>query len=192
MWLVLWLVLCLPRLEDVGLEKFSLPVLFTRIFIPAAFLLVLTQTHFYQTQSHPIITTDVTVVVFVLQVCIVHLHYFHEPFLQLTDLKTVVDTHNSIITRYHTYTESVQSKQMSRPLQRVPCPLLQVQRPLQLVHWPSHLFVRALCPPVSRPLSLSAGWFTLMAAWSTCQWAELLSSSWRKRREKERGRERER
>ncbi|XP_029385544.1 piezo-type mechanosensitive ion channel component 2-like isoform X2 [Echeneis naucrates] len=59
------------RLEDVGLEKFSVPVLFTRIFIPAAFLLV----------------------------CIIHLHYFHEPFLQLTDLKTVVDTHNSTITR---------------------------------------------------------------------------------------------
>ncbi|KAL6097437.1 uncharacterized protein ACO6RY_12985 [Pungitius sinensis] len=59
------------RLEDVGLEKFSVPVLFTRIFIPAAFLLV----------------------------CIVHLHYFHKPFLQLTDLKTVVDTHNSTITR---------------------------------------------------------------------------------------------
>ncbi|XP_060920541.1 piezo-type mechanosensitive ion channel component 2-like [Labrus mixtus] len=59
------------RLEDVGLEKFSVPVLFTKIFIPAAFLLV----------------------------CIVHLHYFHEPFLLLTDLKTVVDTHNSTITR---------------------------------------------------------------------------------------------
>ncbi|XP_068199524.1 piezo-type mechanosensitive ion channel component 2-like isoform X2 [Antennarius striatus] len=59
------------RLEDVGLEKFSVPVLFTKIFIPAAFLLV----------------------------CIVHLHYFHEPFLELTDLKTVVDTHNSTITR---------------------------------------------------------------------------------------------
>ncbi|XP_029978832.1 piezo-type mechanosensitive ion channel component 2-like isoform X2 [Sphaeramia orbicularis] len=59
------------RLEDLGLEKFSVPVLFTRIFIPTAFLLV----------------------------CIVHLHYFHEPFLQLTDLKTVVDTHNSTITR---------------------------------------------------------------------------------------------
>ncbi|XP_035475570.1 piezo-type mechanosensitive ion channel component 2 isoform X5 [Scophthalmus maximus] len=59
------------RLEDFGLEKFSVPVLFTRILIPAAFLLV----------------------------CIVHLHYFHEPFLQLTDLKTVVDTHNSTITR---------------------------------------------------------------------------------------------
>ncbi|XP_042254704.1 piezo-type mechanosensitive ion channel component 2-like [Thunnus maccoyii] len=59
------------RLEDLGLEKFSVPVLFTRIFIPAAFLLV----------------------------CIIHLHYFHEPFLQLTDLQTVVDTHNSTITR---------------------------------------------------------------------------------------------
>ncbi|KAM3860328.1 piezo-type mechanosensitive ion channel component 2-like [Diretmus argenteus] len=59
------------RLEDLGLEKFSVPVLFTRICIPAAFLLV----------------------------CILHLHYFHEPFLQLTDLKTVVDTHNSTITR---------------------------------------------------------------------------------------------
>uniref|UniRef100_A0A3P8W8C0 Uncharacterized protein n=1 Tax=Cynoglossus semilaevis TaxID=244447 RepID=A0A3P8W8C0_CYNSE len=52
------------RLEDIGLEKFSVPVLFTRIFIPASFLLV----------------------------CIIHLHYFHEPFLRLTDLKTVVDT----------------------------------------------------------------------------------------------------
>ncbi|XP_061661347.1 piezo-type mechanosensitive ion channel component 2-like isoform X2 [Syngnathoides biaculeatus] len=59
------------RLEDLGLEKFSVPALFTRIFIPTAFLLV----------------------------CIVHLHYFHEPFLQLTDLKTVVDTHNSTIAR---------------------------------------------------------------------------------------------
>ncbi|KAK2859745.1 hypothetical protein Q5P01_004365 [Channa striata] len=59
------------RLEDFGLEKFSVPVLFTRIFIPAAFLLV----------------------------CIIHLHYFHKPFLHLTDLKTVVDTHNSTITR---------------------------------------------------------------------------------------------
>lgn len=31
--------------------------------------------------------------------CIIHLHYFHESFLQLTDLKTVVETHNSTITR---------------------------------------------------------------------------------------------
>ncbi|CAL8292374.1 unnamed protein product [Lota lota] len=58
------------RLEDIGLEKFSVPVLFTRIFIPTAFLLV----------------------------CVLHLHYFHQPFLQLTDLKTVVNTHNSTIT----------------------------------------------------------------------------------------------
>ncbi|KAK7929081.1 hypothetical protein WMY93_005476 [Mugilogobius chulae] len=63
--------LSIPRLDDLGLEKFSVPVLFTRIFIPAAFLLV----------------------------CVIHLHYFHEPFLQLTDLQTVVDTHNSTITR---------------------------------------------------------------------------------------------
>uniref|UniRef100_A0A8C5CT94 Piezo-type mechanosensitive ion channel component n=1 Tax=Gadus morhua TaxID=8049 RepID=A0A8C5CT94_GADMO len=60
------------RLGDIGLEKFSVPVLFTRIFIPTAFLLV----------------------------CVLHLHYFHQPFLQLTDLKTVVNTHNSTITRY--------------------------------------------------------------------------------------------
>uniref|UniRef100_A0AAV2LED3 Piezo-type mechanosensitive ion channel component n=1 Tax=Knipowitschia caucasica TaxID=637954 RepID=A0AAV2LED3_KNICA len=63
--------LSIHRLGDLGLEKFSVPVLFTRIFIPAAFLLV----------------------------CVIHLHYFHEPFLQLTDLQTVVDTHNSTITR---------------------------------------------------------------------------------------------
>ncbi|XP_051909940.1 piezo-type mechanosensitive ion channel component 2-like [Hippocampus zosterae] len=59
------------RLEDLGLEKFSVPVLFARIFIPTAFLLV----------------------------CIVHLQYFHEPFLRLTDLQTVVDTHNSAVAR---------------------------------------------------------------------------------------------
>ncbi|KAM6953819.1 piezo-type mechanosensitive ion channel component 2-like [Aplochiton taeniatus] len=58
------------RLEDLGLEKFSVPVLFTRIFIPAAFLLV----------------------------CIIQLHYFHHHFLSLTDLQTLVDTHNSTIT----------------------------------------------------------------------------------------------
>lgn len=37
-----FICLCVSRLEDVGLEKFSVPVLFARIFIPAAFLLVLT------------------------------------------------------------------------------------------------------------------------------------------------------
>lgn len=43
--------LCISRLEDVGLEKFSVPVLFTRIFIPAAFLLVLTQTCLFSTDT---------------------------------------------------------------------------------------------------------------------------------------------
>uniref|UniRef100_A0A673Y0J8 Piezo type mechanosensitive ion channel component 2 n=1 Tax=Salmo trutta TaxID=8032 RepID=A0A673Y0J8_SALTR len=49
------------KLEDLGLEKFSVPALFTRIFIPTSFLLV----------------------------CILHLHYFHQRFLLLTDIKTV-------------------------------------------------------------------------------------------------------
>uniref|UniRef100_A0A7M4ER31 Piezo type mechanosensitive ion channel component 2 n=1 Tax=Crocodylus porosus TaxID=8502 RepID=A0A7M4ER31_CROPO len=47
------------KLEDLGLERFSVAMLFTRIFIPTSFLLV----------------------------CILHLHYFHDHFLQLTDLK---------------------------------------------------------------------------------------------------------
>uniref|UniRef100_A0A671MFR1 Piezo-type mechanosensitive ion channel component 2-like n=1 Tax=Sinocyclocheilus anshuiensis TaxID=1608454 RepID=A0A671MFR1_9TELE len=51
------------KLEDLGLEKFSVPALFTRIFIPTSFLLV----------------------------CILHLHYFHERFLELTDIKSVAD-----------------------------------------------------------------------------------------------------
>ncbi|XP_035271932.1 piezo-type mechanosensitive ion channel component 2-like [Anguilla anguilla] len=57
------------ELEDLGLEQFSVPALFTRIFIPTSFLLV----------------------------CILHLHYFHERFLQLTDLKAVVAKHESTI-----------------------------------------------------------------------------------------------
>uniref|UniRef100_A0A673GY89 Piezo-type mechanosensitive ion channel component 2-like n=1 Tax=Sinocyclocheilus rhinocerous TaxID=307959 RepID=A0A673GY89_9TELE len=60
------------KLEDLGLEKFSLPALFTRIFIPTSFLLV----------------------------CILHLHYFHERFLELTDIKSVADKQKSTITRY--------------------------------------------------------------------------------------------
>ncbi|XP_016375025.1 piezo-type mechanosensitive ion channel component 2-like [Sinocyclocheilus rhinocerous] len=59
------------KLEDLGLEKFSLPALFTRIFIPTSFLLV----------------------------CILHLHYFHERFLELTDIKSVADKQKSTITR---------------------------------------------------------------------------------------------
>lgn len=59
------------RLNDLGLETFSLTVLFTRIFIPTSFLLV----------------------------CILHLHYFHERFLQLTDLEGLVAKEESTIYR---------------------------------------------------------------------------------------------
>nr|XP_046263796.1 piezo-type mechanosensitive ion channel component 2 isoform X4 [Scatophagus argus]XP_046263797.1 piezo-type mechanosensitive ion channel component 2 isoform X4 [Scatophagus argus] len=58
-------------LNDLGLEKFSLPMLFTRIFIPTSFLLV----------------------------CILHLHYFHDRFLELTDLQAVVAKEESTIYR---------------------------------------------------------------------------------------------
>ncbi|XP_053350077.1 piezo-type mechanosensitive ion channel component 2 isoform X2 [Clarias gariepinus] len=59
------------KLEDLGLERFSVPALFTRIFIPTSFLLV----------------------------CILHLHYFHERFLHLTDIKAVADKQKSTISR---------------------------------------------------------------------------------------------
>ncbi|KAJ8010604.1 hypothetical protein DPEC_G00076790 [Dallia pectoralis] len=59
------------KLEDLGLEKFSVPALFTRIFIPTSFLLA----------------------------CILHLHYFHQRFLLLTDIKTVADKQKSTISR---------------------------------------------------------------------------------------------
>lgn len=59
------------RLNDLGLETFSLAMLFTRIFIPTSFLLV----------------------------CILHLHYFHERFLQLTDLEGLVAKEESTIYR---------------------------------------------------------------------------------------------
>uniref|UniRef100_A0A4W4EV46 Piezo-type mechanosensitive ion channel component n=1 Tax=Electrophorus electricus TaxID=8005 RepID=A0A4W4EV46_ELEEL len=59
------------KLEDLGLEKFTVSALFTRIFIPTSFLLV----------------------------CILHLHYFHERFLQLTDIKSVADKQKSTISR---------------------------------------------------------------------------------------------
>ncbi|XP_072296798.1 piezo-type mechanosensitive ion channel component 2 [Eucyclogobius newberryi] len=58
-------------LKDLGLEQFTLAQLFTRIFIPTSFLLV----------------------------CILHLHYFHEPFLRLTDLQAVVAKEQSTIYR---------------------------------------------------------------------------------------------
>ncbi|KAM9844577.1 piezo-type mechanosensitive ion channel component 2 [Aulostomus maculatus] len=57
--------------KDLGLEKFSVAELFTRIFIPTSFLLV----------------------------CILHLHYFHDHFLQLTDLQAVVAKEESTIYR---------------------------------------------------------------------------------------------
>ncbi|CAB1326920.1 unnamed protein product [Coregonus sp. 'balchen'] len=59
------------KLEDLGLETFSVPMLFTRIFIPTSFLLV----------------------------CILHLHYFHDRFLLLTDLKAVAQKQDSAIYR---------------------------------------------------------------------------------------------
>ncbi|KAL6104091.1 piezo2 [Pungitius sinensis] len=58
-------------LEDLGLKRFDVPKLFTRIFIPTSFLLV----------------------------CILHLHYFHDRFLQLTDLQAVVAKEESTIYR---------------------------------------------------------------------------------------------
>nr|XP_014426164.1 piezo-type mechanosensitive ion channel component 2 isoform X17 [Pelodiscus sinensis] len=59
------------KLEDLGLKRFSVAELFTRIFIPTSFLLV----------------------------CILHLHYFHDRFLQLTDLKAVTSKQDSTIYR---------------------------------------------------------------------------------------------
>ncbi|KAG7525314.1 hypothetical protein JOB18_025431 [Solea senegalensis] len=56
-------------LKDLGLEQFTVSQLFTRIFIPTSFLLV----------------------------CILHLHYFHDRFLQLTDLQAVVAKEQSTI-----------------------------------------------------------------------------------------------
>ncbi|XP_070990008.1 piezo-type mechanosensitive ion channel component 2 [Oncorhynchus clarkii lewisi] len=57
------------KLKDLGLEQFSESMLFTRIFIPTSFLLV----------------------------CILHLHYFHDRFLLLTDLKAVAQKQDSTI-----------------------------------------------------------------------------------------------
>ncbi|KAK3534112.1 hypothetical protein QTP86_002221 [Hemibagrus guttatus] len=59
------------KLRDLGLERFSVGILFTRIFIPTSFLLV----------------------------CILHLHYFHERFLELTDLKAVAAKQDNAIYR---------------------------------------------------------------------------------------------
>ncbi|XP_036100964.1 piezo-type mechanosensitive ion channel component 2 [Molossus molossus] len=57
------------KLEDLGLKQFTVAELFTRIFIPTSFLLV----------------------------CILHLHYFHDQFLELTDLKSIPSKEDSPI-----------------------------------------------------------------------------------------------
>lgn len=59
------------RLEDLGLKQFTVAELFTRIFIPTSFLLV----------------------------CILHLHYFHDRFLELTDLKSIPSKEDATIYR---------------------------------------------------------------------------------------------
>ncbi|XP_036679598.1 piezo-type mechanosensitive ion channel component 2 isoform X4 [Balaenoptera musculus] len=59
------------KLEDLGLKQFTVAELFTRIFIPTSFLLV----------------------------CILHLHYFHDRFLELTDLKSIPSKEDSAIYR---------------------------------------------------------------------------------------------
>ncbi|XP_030608085.1 piezo-type mechanosensitive ion channel component 2 [Archocentrus centrarchus] len=58
-------------LEALGLKQFELGELFIRIFIPTSFLLA----------------------------CILHLHYFHDRFLHLTDLQAVVAKEESTIYR---------------------------------------------------------------------------------------------
>ncbi|KAJ8272895.1 hypothetical protein GJAV_G00094700 [Gymnothorax javanicus] len=58
-------------LADLGLEKFTTSILFKRVLIPTSFLLV----------------------------CNIHLHYFHDQFLQLTDLNAVVAKQESSVYR---------------------------------------------------------------------------------------------
>jgi hypothetical protein len=68
---VLALLVFFDRLEDLGLKQFTVAELFTRIFIPTSFLLV----------------------------CILHLHYFHDRFLELTDLKSIPSKEDNTIYR---------------------------------------------------------------------------------------------
>ncbi|XP_023661559.2 piezo-type mechanosensitive ion channel component 2-like isoform X2 [Paramormyrops kingsleyae] len=74
------------KLEDLGLEKFSVPALFSRIFIPTSFLLV----------------------------CILHLHYFHEHFLQLTDLRGLADRKQSTVHRLVHFDGSLEDVSMMK------------------------------------------------------------------------------
>lgn len=57
--------LVLLRLAAVGLETFALSELFSSILIPGFFLLA----------------------------CILQLHYFHKPFMRITDLEHVTPIH---------------------------------------------------------------------------------------------------
>ncbi|XP_053427804.1 piezo-type mechanosensitive ion channel component 2 isoform X3 [Nycticebus coucang] len=59
------------KLEDLGLKQFTVAELFTRIFIPTSFLLV----------------------------CILHLHYFHDRFLELTDLNSIPNKEDNTVYR---------------------------------------------------------------------------------------------
>ncbi|XP_075911244.1 piezo-type mechanosensitive ion channel component 2-like [Petromyzon marinus] len=64
----------IDQLKDLGLEKFTTANLFTRILLPTAFLLC----------------------------CILQLHYFHDRFLQLTDLNRVWRNEESVAYRMAT------------------------------------------------------------------------------------------
>ena len=59
------------RLEDLGLKQFRVAELFTRISMPTAFL----------------------------PVCLLHLHYFHGWFLELTNLKSIPSKEDSAVYR---------------------------------------------------------------------------------------------
>ncbi|KAF0046587.1 hypothetical protein F2P81_000220 [Scophthalmus maximus] len=90
-------------LKDLGLEQFTVAKLFTRIFIPTSFLLV----------------------------CILHLHYFHDRFLQLTDLQAVVAKEESTIYSPHDVdaTKVQQTRSVAKTLQ-----VLFLGAPEEVVH----------------------------------------------------------
>ncbi|PNI28196.1 PIEZO2 isoform 1 [Pan troglodytes] len=73
------------KLEDLGLKQFTVAELFTRIFIPTSFLLV----------------------------CILHLHYFHDRFLELTDLKSIPSKEDNTIYRISHSLPTVANRQFA-------------------------------------------------------------------------------
>uniref|UniRef100_A0A8C4ZEK7 Piezo-type mechanosensitive ion channel component n=1 Tax=Gadus morhua TaxID=8049 RepID=A0A8C4ZEK7_GADMO len=102
------------KLEDLGLETFSVPELFSRIFIPASFLLV----------------------------CILHLHYFHDRFLALTDLQALVAKEESTI-----YSHAKVNGRVYVIMNRwVPCSLSEASIPIH----PS-IPIRPIHPEINRP-----------------------------------------